>query len=86
VQHIAGLLATVTAWPGVLMLCALVAVGDQAVLAWRGAMATSMPRQLLAQINVILFSQKLFEQIATSAEAMHYVWRVVASIRCPRGD
>ena len=71
-QHISGLLATVTEWPGALMLGALVAVLDHAALAWRPALATSMPRQLLSQINVVVFSQKLFEQIATSAEAIHY--------------
>jgi hypothetical protein len=71
-QHVSGLLASVTEWPGALMLCALVAAADHGLLAWRRALASSLPRQVLSQVNVVVFSQKLFEQIATSAPAMHY--------------
>lgn len=72
VQHISRLLASVTDWPGALLLCALVAACDHALVAWRRSLASCMPRQLLSQINVIVFSRKLFERITTSAEAMRY--------------
>jgi len=68
-QHIAALLETVAAWPEVLMLCVLVASADHLATARRPALTASVPRQLWAQINVVVLSQTVFAQLASSSEA-----------------
>jgi len=68
-QHIAALLETVAAWPEVLMLCVLVAAADHLATARRPALTASVPRQLWAQINVVVLSQTVFAQLASSSEA-----------------